>query len=181
MGLEAVKEEIIRNAKEQESALLAEARKEALRVMKEAESKIDETKQKSEAATKKSMEAAKKQALASAEMESKKILLEMKKQIIEKAFDEVKKSLESADEKKREAYIKSLFEKAKKELDVAYVYCNRKDTKFLKNVKTGEIDILGGIITENHERTIRVDYNFETLLEFIKDSEMQSISKILFG
>ena len=39
MGLETVKEEIVRNAKEQETTLIAEARKEASRIMKEAENK----------------------------------------------------------------------------------------------------------------------------------------------
>ena len=181
MGLETVKEDIIRSAKEQESALLAEARKEAARIMKEAEAKVKEMEDKALAETKKSVEAAKKQAFASAEMESKRILLEAKTQAIEKAFEEARKSIDGFDDKKREAYIKRLFETAKKELDVAYAYCNKGDAKFIKGVKTESMGIAGGIIAENNERTIRVDYSFETLLDSIKDLEMQNISKILFG
>jgi len=181
MGLETVKEEIIRNAKEQESSILAEARKEASRIMEEAEMKVQELEQKSESESKRQIEAAKKQAMASAEMESKKILLEAKKLAIEKAFEEARKSIDSMDEKKRESIIKALFEKAKKELDIAYVYCNKKDSKFLKNAKIEHMDMLGGLIGENNEKTIRVNYSFETLLESIKDAEMQNINKILFG
>jgi len=181
MGLETVKEEIIRNAKEQESSILAEARKEASRIMKEAEMKVQEFEQKSESESKKQADAIKKQAMASAEMESKRIILEAKKQAIEKAFEEAGKSIENLDDRKRDSCIKSVLEKAKKEIDLAYVYCNKKDAKFLKGVKVENADILGGIIAENSDRTIRVNYSFETLLESIKDAEMQSINKILFG
>ncbi|MBI4452919.1 hypothetical protein HY637_05805 [Candidatus Woesearchaeota archaeon] len=181
MGLEAVKEEIIRNAKLQESAMLAEARKEAARMMKEAELKAEGLKAKSEAETKKATESIKKQALASADMESRKMVLEAKKQVIEGVFAEVKKKLEELDDKKREQYMKSLIDRSSKELEVAYVHCSKKDAKFVKAFNVETIGILGGLIAENKDKTIRIDYSFETILEGIKDSELQSINRILFG
>src|SRR3989339_434676 len=102
MGLEAVKEEVIRQAKEQETALIAEARKEANRIMREAEKKAEELREKNDAETKKIIDTIKRQELASAE-------------------------------------------------------------------------------PENKEKTVRVDYSFETLLDGIKENELQNISKILFG
>ena len=41
--------------------------------------------------------------------------------------------------------------------------------------------MLGGLIAENKEKTIRVDYRFETMLESIKEKELQGINKLLFG
>ena len=181
MGLEEVKEEIIRHAKEQETALVAEARKEASKITKEAEKKIEEIKEKSEAEIKKMTDILKRQELASAELENKKMLLEAKKQIIEDVFIEAKKKLENLDDKKREAHMKKLLEKTKNDIQVEYVYSNKKDSKFLKGVTTGNINIIGGLIAENKEKTVRVDYSFETLLQNIKESELQNISKILFG
>ena len=181
MGLEELKEEIIRNAKEQETALLAEARKEANRIIKETEKKIEEIKQRSDEGTKKIIETIKRQELASAELENKKILLDAKKQIIEAVFAEAAKKLENLNDKKREAYIKKLFEKAKRDIEVAYVYCNKKDLKFLKGANAATADITGGILAENKEKTIRVDYSFDTILQNIKETELQNISKILFG
>lgn len=180
MGLEAVKEEIIRSAKQQESALIAEARKEANKITKEAEAKIEELKAKSDAEAKKAAETAKRQALAAAEMESKKMVLEAKKQVIETVFAEAKKKLDALDDKKREAYTAKLIDKAKKELEVAYVYCSKKDAKFDKGFIVEAADIAGGLIAENKDRTIRLDYSFETMLENIKDTELQSINKLLF-
>ena len=181
MGLEAVKEEVIRAAKEQETAMIAEARKEASKLTREAEKKAEDAKQKSEEETKKMIDTIKKQAIASAELEAKKMLLEAKKQQIENVFTEAKKRLENLDDKKKEAFIKKLVDRAKKEVEVDMVYCSRKDLKFVKGANAEPINILGGLIAENKEKTIRVDYSFETMLDEIKESEMQNINKLLFG
>lgn len=181
MGLETVKEEILNSAKEQSNSLIAEARKEANRIMKETENKIELIKEKSETETKRMLDLIKRQELASAELENKKMLLEAKKQIIESVFVEVKKNLEGLDDKKRENYLKKLLEKAKNEIEVTNVYCNKKDSKFLKGFHIETIDISGGLMAENKERTIRTDYGFDTLLQNIKDNELQSINKILFA
>lgn len=181
MGLEAVKEEIIRNAKESYSALIAEGRKEANRITREAEKKIEEMKEKSEEEVKKATDMIKRQQLAAAELESKKMTLDAKKQAIEKVFEESKAKLEALDEKKRETIIKKLLEKASKEIEVSHVYCNKKDAKFIKGIRTENIQIVGGIIAENKEKTIRVDYSFETMLDSIREKELQHMSKILFG
>ena len=181
MGLESVKEEVIKNAKEQESAMIAEARKESNKLAKESEKKTEEMKEKADSETKRIIDAMKRQALASGELEIKKMVLEAKKQIIENVFAEAKNRLESLDEKKKEALLKKLLEKSRKELEVEYVYCSRKDAKLVKGVNAGLADILGGIIAENKDKTIRIDYSFETMLEIIKERELQNINKILFG
>ncbi len=181
MGLEAVKEEILNSAKEQSNSLLAEARKEANKIMREAENKIEEMKEKNDLETKKILDMIKRQELASAELENKKMILEAKKQVIENVFSEAKKKLESLDDKKREAYVKKLLEKAKSDIEVAHVYCNKRDIKFLKDFNAETAEIIGGLIAENKEKTIRVDYSFETLLQSIKENELQDINKMLFA
>ena len=181
MGLESVKEEVIRNAMGNASSLLAEARKDAGRIMKEAEAKCEEMRAKNEAETKRAIDTLKKQELASAEIESRKLVLDAKKNAIDNAIADARKKLEALDDKKREQYIKMLLDKSKKEIDVAFVYCNKKDAKFVKGFEIINADLLGGLIGENKEKTIRVDYSFETLLESVMESELQNISKLLFG
>ena len=180
MGLEAVKEEVIRYAKEQEMSLLAEARKEAGKITRDAEKKIEEIREKSEAEAKKMIETIKRQAIASADMESRKTMLDAKKQVIESAFAEAKKRIESSSDSKRETWMKKILERAGKEIEIAHVYCNKKDAKFVKGLKAEEAGMSGGLIAENREGTIRVDYTFETILESIKDNELQNINKLLF-
>ena len=181
MGLDSVKEEVIRNAKEQAGSMLAGARKEAGRIMREAEARAEEMKAKSEAEMKKLTDTIKRQELASSELDSRKIVLDAKKQAIENVVAEARKRLEALDDRSREAYIKKLLDRSKKELDVAYIYCSKKDLKYVKETETIIMEMLGGIIAENREKTIRVNYSFETQLESVKETELQIISKLLFG
>ncbi len=181
MGLEAVKDEILANAKEQEEALIAEARKEALSIMKEAESRTAEFKEKTEAETKKLAEMISRQETASAELESKKLVLEAKKDSIEGVFEEAWKRVEKLSGRKREEHMNKLLEKAKNDIEVAKVYCNKNDAKLVKGFKAEPSDIIGGLIAENADGTVRVDYSFDTILQDIKENELQKISKILFG
>lgn len=181
MGLEAVKEEIIGSAKEQSNSIIAEARKEANRQIRDAGKKIEEMQATSEAELKKRYDSIKRQEIAAAELESKKMLLEAKKQVIDAVFAESAKRLQGLHAKGREEYTKKALERAKKDMDVAFVYCSNSDAKFLKGMNVEPINIAGGIIAENREKTIRVDYSFETMLQGIKETEMQNLSKILFG
>lgn len=181
MGLEAVKAEILNNAKAQAAGVVAEARKEAGRIAREAEKNIGGMAERSEAETKKTLDLIKRQELASADLENKKMLLEAKKQVIDGVFAEALKRLESMGDRKQEAIIKKLLEKAKSDIEVAHVYCNKKDAKFLKGLNAEHANIAGGIIAENGQKTIRVDYSFEIMLQGIKEAELQNISKVLFG
>ena len=180
MTLESVKDEILNSAKSQATAMLAEARKEANRITTEAERKVEEMKIKAEAEAKRAMDIIKRQEMSSAELESKKMLLEAKKQVIEAVFEEAKKKIAGMPEKKKEEMMKKLLDRAKKDLEIAYVYCNSKDAKFLKGFNLQNADIIGGLIAENKEKTIRVDCSFETLLQSVKENELQSVSKLLF-
>lgn len=181
MGLETVKAEILNNAKMQAAGIVAEARKEASRLVKGAEKKIEELKEESEAETKKTLDLIKRQSLASADMENKKMLLEAKKQVIDAVFADAGKKLETLDDKKREEVIKKLLEKAKGDIEIAHVYCNRKDAKFLKALNPEPLNITGGIIAENKQKTVRVDYSFEVMLQSVKETELQNINKLLFS
>jgi len=181
MGIEVVREDILNKAKEQSAGIIAQARKESDKIMKESLIKVEEMKVRTEEEIKKILEMIKKQELASAELESKKMVLEAKKQIIENVFIEVRKKLEAFDDKKRETYIKKLLEKAKKDIEVEYVYCAKRDVKFLKELKSENADMICGLIAENKEKNIRVDYSFDTMLQNLKENELQIINKILFG
>jgi len=180
MGLEAVKEEVLDNARQQSNAIIADARNESNRIAREAEKNIEEIKQHSEEETRKMLDTIKKQELASADLENKKMLLEAKKQVIDNVFAESKKRLESMEDKKREALIKKVLDKTKGDIEITYVYCNKKDLRFLKGFAIQPADIIGGLIAENKDKTIRVDYSFDTLLQIIKENELQNINKILF-
>jgi len=181
MGLEAVKEEIIRNAKAQEEVLLVGARQETKKILDETEKKIAAIIEKSNTETIRIMDLIKRQEMASAELENKKILLEAKKQMISSVFSKARDNIEKLDLRKKEEFIKKLLEKAEKDIEVAKVYCNKQDVNLVKGYVAEVTDIIGGIIAENKDQTIRVDYSFDSMLQNIEEDELQSINKILFG
>jgi len=181
MGLEAVKDEIIANARKQEDVLIAEAKKEAESIMKESQNRIAEFKEKAEAETKKLIETMKRQETASAELESKKLILEAKKEAIEGVFEEARKRVGKLSSKKMEEYMNRLLEKAKNDIEVAKVYCSKNDARLVEGFKAEPSGIIGGLIAENADETVRVDYSFETMLQNIKENELQKVSMILFG
>ena len=149
--------------------------------MNDAESKAMEIQEKSKVETKRITEVIKKQELASAQLENKKMILETKKQLIESVFSEVKNKLDKLDNGIRGEYMKKLLEKAKNDIEVVTVYCNKKDLGFIKDINAEGIEIIGGLIAENGDKTVRVDYSFDTMLESMKENELQIINKILFG
>ena len=181
MGLEKVKEEIISKAKLNANALIKEGRDEFARMMKDTEEKVKKSKEKIVEELKKIQDNIKKKEIASSELEIKKSILEEKKRAIEDVFKEVRNRINSLNDKKREEYVKKLIEKAKKEIDVKYIYCNKKDGKFVSGFKVEETEILGGIIAENEGRDVRVDFSYDAILEGLKDNYLQDLGKILFG
>ena len=181
MGLETVKEEILGNAKEKADSIIGEGRKEAAKLLEEARKKADQMKENSEIEAKKMMDTIKRQEIAAAELESRKTVMESKKQVLQKLFEQVKDKIAGMDDKKRELFLKKLLDRSKNELEIATIYCNRKDSKFFKGINVQNIDIIGGFIAENREGTIRIDNTFEALVDSLRDSEMQEINKTLFG
>ena len=163
--------------------MLAQANEEASQIIKKAEKEIAEFRDKAKVETQRNIELISRQESASVQLDNKKMLLEAKKEIIDGIFAEAKKRIDELDAKKRELYLKKLFKKAKSDIEVEKVFCSRKDAKILKlpNVTVEACDMLGGIIAENKEGTVRVDYSFDTMLLSIKENELQAINKILFG
>ena len=121
------------------------------------------------------------QETASAELESKKLILEAKKEAIESVFEEARKRIEKLSGKQREDCMNRLLEKAKNDIAVAKVYCSKNDARLVEGFKAEPSGINGGLIAENADGTVRVDYSFDTMLQNIKENELQEISKILFG
>jgi V/A-type H+-transporting ATPase subunit E len=46
---------------------------------------------------------------------------------------------------------------------------------------TGNIDILGGIVLENEDRTVRLDFTYDSILKNVYERSLKQISDILNG
>lgn len=185
MGLEKVKQEILEKAQKEASELVESADSEAKAIVKSAEKSAQELEQRELDEAEKSSEFAKKREIAAAELELQKQALSVKNELVESVFSEAGKRLAQLGEKKREAHIRMLLDAAGKELDVAVVYCSKKDVRLVEG--SGKLKVFsdekisGGIIAESQDGKLRVDYSYDTLLGQVRSKVLGDVASKLFG
>ncbi len=180
MGIEKVKEEVLAKARKQSSAILAEAKKEADEIIRNAEKKAEERRKKTIDEAERELSEAKTRELSSAELEAMKMLLEAKKRIIENAFEEAIQTISKYPASTRKQHIKSLINKAKSQIEISKILCNEKDIKNIEGYMAFPTETSGGIIAENKDRTIRVDYSYDAILSKTREETLKDVAKILF-
>lgn len=178
MGLERVKVDIVEKARHQASLTLIEAKKQAKEILASAEQKLADEKETLQKKHAQLIQDIQRQELARTELEAKKAILRSKKEIIDQTFAAAKEEIINSD--KMADIIARLLDAAKKELQIEYIYCNKKDTAYVKKYKVKETPISGGIIAENKEQTIRIDYSFDTLFSELREQYLDEVARTLF-
>ncbi|MFH1181739.1 MAG: V-type ATP synthase subunit E family protein [Candidatus Woesearchaeota archaeon] len=180
MGLEKVKDDVLEKAKHEAAKLAAEAEDEAKRIKREKAKASEALSREAE----KKLEAQKSEmisrAVSSAELEAKKEMLNARKDIINRIFAEAKRRLKAIPQSRRNSHIAKLLEIAGRELEIARVYCNESDLKNIQGFNAEKAEIIGGIIAENKEGTVRVDLSYDSLLEEVYRESLKEVSEVLF-
>ncbi|MBI3033209.1 hypothetical protein HYY69_07065 [Candidatus Woesearchaeota archaeon] len=180
MGLHEVQQEILTEAQRKADALHQESQQQFKASVAKA---LEDYKQKllqDKAAFENSLTLLEKRELASAMLEARKNIFEVKKQLLQEVYDRAYARLTSLPAAERKLLLQRLLEKAKHELPVSTVFLNSEDKSLLSESAT-VTHLAGGIIAENKEGTIRVDYSLETLFMIIKEKTMADVAKLLFG
>jgi len=74
--------------------------------------------------------------------------------------------------------------RAQKEIPVKNVFANAIDkaaVQSIKGIMFHQSDISGGIIAENDDGTVRIDYSIDELLACVRKQYLQETAAILFG
>lgn len=178
MGLENIEKSIVEITNKKASQMIDEAMRKASEIKEETENKIKEEDITSKNETEKLIEQLKQSFEALAKFEIKRTELSTKKEIIEKIFEKTVLKIETLDDKTLEKLTKKLLNDAKNEIDVKIVYCNEETKKWVpKEFKVKTEEMLGGIMAENNDGTIRVDNRFETILEEVRKDALKKIAK----
>jgi len=185
MGLEKVVEEILLRGEEKRKEIIALGEKDRGEQILQAEKKIAEERLKSEKRTQATISQMEQQEISSAELESKKALLAAQRQVMEDLKEQVLGELERYPAEKRKELYSRLVSKAKKELGECSVYTNKADKALLSLPSgissAGVIDCRGGLVFESKDKSFRLDYRFESLLEDVWNKNMHDIYAKLFG
>ncbi len=185
MSLNKVVEEILRRGKEHEREIIQTGEKERNEFLLQADKKILEESAKAKRKNDAAIAQMEQQELSSAELESKKILLAAQRVSLEELRQQVLAELGEYPADMRKKLYAKLIAKAKKEFGECIVYSNKADRALLQ-LPTGmsagsSIDCLGGLVFENKDKSIRLDFRFESMVEDVWNRNMREIFTRLFG
>lgn len=184
MTLDNVLNEIHAKGQQDVSKIIQEGQREAEKLLAEAKTKLknmEDTKQKE---TNEKIKQLKIQELSIAELDAKKFILNMQKDMLERLRNHVLTKLSELTDEKNQQYLKTLIDRSKKEFDKGKIYCNAKDEGFVKKNSPfefgGKIDCVGGVLVENEEGSINMDFRYENILDEAWKDVMKDVSKLLF-
>ncbi len=181
MGLDELKKTILDKANRKADLIVKAAYKEVEDKKRALEVEMDEEERRSDELVRRLIEQIENREIASASLIAKKERLLAKKQVIDAVFDKVKKDINRLLTKsQRKKLVESLIKKAESEINVGRIYCNKTDAEIVGK-KAVQKDILGGIIAEDKNGQVVVDYSFETLIQDAKDKNIGEVTRILFG
>jgi vacuolar-type H+-ATPase subunit E/Vma4 len=112
----------------------------------------------------------------------KKIRLNAEKDVLTTTYKDALQALATLPHEK---ILSSLLTRIQQELpEAATIYTNARDEAFVRSqtqiTYDGTIDTLGGIIVENKEKTLQIDYRYETIADIVWDRSLKEIAETLF-
>lgn len=186
MGLEKLKSSLIADANAEAERIVSSAQKEAKAILDSDIRSAEETKKQLEKNLDLVLSTQREERMAALRLETKRLLSEAKEDVLASAFDDFFAALK--DLKKSSEYKKLLLhylDIAKDELkgDII-VHVSKGDKDLIPKTKNTlvkeDLEGVGGILIENADGKIRLNYTFETLFEKEKDTLRKKLYEIFF-
>jgi V/A-type H+-transporting ATPase subunit E len=183
MGLDAIVEEIKAKGKAEAYKINQETSLEVSKIIADAQASATKIKAAKEDAVKKEIERLKQQELSSANLEVKKAKLNARKEILDAVYEESKEMISKLAADKNQKILKSIIEK--NQSGNSKIYSRSKDksivTKMTKLEFAGEIDCIGGVVMENTDGSVVLDFKYDMILKNVSEQSLKQVSDILFG
>ncbi|MCD6229640.1 MAG: hypothetical protein J7K00_02455 [Candidatus Diapherotrites archaeon] len=185
MGLEDVLEDIKNTTQKEVHEIEVNAFAEKKRILSRAREKVALAEKRLEQDIADASVSMKKREVAAAKIEGKRLHLNARKKIVDKAYAMLREKLSSLDREERAKILSKLVESAILEVEPAYAYVLKEDTELVKKlvpkVKCIETTgILGGVILENADGSVRVNKSFDSILDEMKSSSLKELSEVIF-
>lgn len=184
MSLNKVVEEILRRGEEKKQEIIRRGEQERDEQIQQADKRIVDERQKAEKRTSAQIAQMEQQELSGAELESKKAMLAAQRQVMEDLKQQVLHELEGYPADRRKKLYSKLVSRAKKELGECFVYSCKEDKPLLQlpsnMTYAGAVDCRGGLVFESKDRSFRLDYRFESMLDEVWNKDIQEIYSKLF-
>jgi len=185
MSLNKVVEEILRKGEERKREIIQLGEKERDELMLQADKNILEESSRAKKKNDAAIAQTEQQELSSAELESKKTLLSAQRASMDELKQQVLDELGEYPADRRKKLYAKLTSRAKKELGECVVYANKADKALLQlpsGMSAGTaINCIGGLVFESKDKSIRLDFRFESMVDDVWNKNMREIFAKLFG
>ncbi len=185
MGLDKMIEDILQKGKEQSDEIVRQGERERDESIRLAEERIAENRRNAERRASSSVAQMEQQEVSSAELESKKVMLAAQRQALEELKAQVLSELAHYPPEKRTKLYEKLIARARKELGDCYVLSTEADRALLRlppgMEPGGAISGRGGLVFESKDRSVRLDFRFESMLDEVWSKDIREIHTRLFG
>ena len=192
MGLEAVVGEIRAKGQKEAEKIRDETRGQVRQILDASQEKVEKIKTAVEESVEKQVRHLESQELSAANLVVKRERLNAQKALLDEVYRKTLESLKGLPDSFHREALRSLLSKASKEIPDGIVHCNARDMQALKQIVAGEPefkrytagmvkDIEGGVIIENRDGTLQIDFSYRTFLNQVWETGLKDASDILFG
>ncbi|MCK5659960.1 MAG: V-type ATP synthase subunit E [Methanosarcinales archaeon] len=183
MGLETVVKDITDAAQKEAAQVSEAATKDIESILNDAEKQSLKIKGDAVADAEERVTKMEVQELASAKLEIKRMQLNARKEVLDTTFAQALGAISSLDEAKNKELLKELISKYGS--NGTKIYSNKRDETVVKQLAdleyVGNIDCIGGIVIENDDGTVKLDYTFDSICDGVFESALKQTSDLLFG
>lgn len=183
MGLEIVVKDIQEGARAEVSRIKAEGDAKASEILNEAKEVQKKMLGDSLAKAEEDLQNLHQQVISSANLEVKRITLNKRKDLLDKVYSQSVESIKSMPASKKEELLKHIINKY--EASGARIYSSKASEETVKKLSSltyaGNIDSIGGVVLENEDRTVRLDFTYDSILKNVYERSLKQISDILYG
>lgn len=183
MGLDIVVKDIQNGAQSEVSRIKAEADAKVAEIINEARDGQKKMLGDSLAQTEEDLKNLHQQLVSSANLEVKRIRLNKRKELLDQVYNKTYESIKSMPASKAENLLSVLIDK--NEADGVRIYSSKNSEALVKKLSSlsyaGNIDSIGGIVLENEDGTVRLDYTYDSILKNVYERSLKQISDILYG
>ncbi|MDW5550190.1 V-type ATP synthase subunit E [Methanosarcina sp.] len=183
MGLEIVVKDIQEGARAEVSRIKAEGDAKASEIINEAKDIQKKTLGDSLAKTEEDLQNLHQQVISSANLEVKRITLNKRKDLLDRVYVQTVEKIKSMPASKKEELLKTVINKY--EASGARVYSSKDSEEIVKKLTSlsyaGNLDSIGGVVLENENGTVRLDFTYDSILKNVYERSLKQISDLLYG
>jgi V/A-type H+/Na+-transporting ATPase subunit E len=183
MGLETVIKDIMGAAQTEVNMVNADADAEVSQILDDARQTAKKIMGDRLAKAEDDIKRLRQQEISSANLEVKRTMLNARKEVLDKVYDNAIETIASLPETKQEELLKAIIDE--NDSNGSKIYSNKDSEELVKKLSsleyTGNIDCIGGLIIENDNGTVRLDYTYDIIMKNVNEQSLKQTSDILFG